>query len=66
MNLVKNEPETSAEYRAFKSLLGHVLTVPREEMQRREADYQKKAKLNPFRRGPKAKRKRGSDPAAQA
>jgi hypothetical protein len=63
---VKVEPETSVEYRAFKSLLGRVLAVSREEMQRREMEYQKQSKLNPNRRGPKAKRKRGAAPGAQA
>jgi hypothetical protein len=62
---VKAEPETSAEYAAFKSLLGRVLAVPREEIQRREAEYQKHAKLNPNRRGPKTKRRRDADPGAQ-
>jgi len=66
MNPVKTEPETSAEYGAFKSLLGRVLAVPREEMQRREAEYQEQAKLNPARRGPKPKWKRGAAPGAQA
>lgn len=58
--------DTSAEYDAFKSLLGRVLVVPREEMQRREAEYQKRAKLNPTRRGPKSKRKPGAAPGVQA
>jgi hypothetical protein len=60
---VKVEPETSVENRAFKSLLNRVLAVPREEMQRREAEYQKRANLNPNRRGPKSKRKPGAAPS---
>jgi hypothetical protein len=62
---VKAEPETSREYRAFKSLLGRVLKVPREEMQRREAAYQAQSKLNPHRRGPKQKPK-SDDPGPVA
>jgi len=55
----------NVQYDAFKSLLGRVLSVPREEMQRREAGYQKQSKLNPSRRGPKPKRKRDAAPGAQ-
>jgi hypothetical protein len=54
---VKSEPETSAEYQAFKSLLGRVLAVPHSEIVRREAEHKKQSKLNPNRRGPKPKRK---------
>jgi hypothetical protein len=54
---VKTESETSAEYRAFKSLLGRVLSVPHAEIMRREALHQKQAALNPKRRGPKPKQK---------
>jgi len=57
MTTVKTEPKDSSEYRKFKSLLGRVLAVPREEMVRREAEYQKQSKLNPHRRGPKRKQK---------
>ena len=54
---MKAESESSAEYQAFKSLLGRILSVPRDEMQRREREYQKQAALNPHKRGPKPKRK---------
>jgi hypothetical protein len=63
---VKTEPETSAEYGAFKSLLGQVLAVPHSEIVRREAEYQKHAKLNPNRRGPKVKRKPDAAPGVPA
>lgn len=59
---MNTESETSAEYLDFKSLLSRVLSVPREEMQRREAEYQKQAALNPKRRGPKPKHKTKADP----
>jgi len=52
---MSTESETSTEYRAFKSLLNRVLTVPRAEIERREAEYQKQSKQNPHRRGPKPK-----------
>jgi hypothetical protein len=55
MKTVGTEPKTSSEYTAFKSLLRRVLTVPREEIKRREAEYQRQSKLSPNRRGPKPK-----------
>ena len=33
--------EPSAEYRAFDDLLKHVLSVPKSELDNREAEYQK-------------------------
>lgn len=50
----------SAEYRKFTGLVDHLLTVSREEMQRREAEYRKQVDANPKKRGPKpgSKRKR--------
>jgi hypothetical protein len=47
----------STEYDTFKALLNRVVSVPREEIQRREAEYQKQVALNPNKRGPKPKRK---------
>jgi hypothetical protein len=38
---------------AFDSLVTAVLKVPRAEIERREAEYQRQSKLNPNRRGPK-------------
>jgi hypothetical protein len=43
----------SAEFNAFDGLVGRVLSVSREEMQRREAEYRKQVDANPNRRGPK-------------
>jgi hypothetical protein len=51
------EPATSPEYNAFKNLLNRITSVPRGELQRREAEYKRQAALNPNRRGPKPKRK---------
>jgi hypothetical protein len=54
-----SEPATPTEYDAFKSLLSRVLTVPHSVIVEREAEYQRQSKLNPNRRGPKPKKKRG-------
>ena len=48
----------SAEYAAFDSLVGKVLSVPREELKRREAEYKKASEARPFRPGPKKGTKR--------
>jgi hypothetical protein len=49
----------STEYVAFTNVVDSVLSVPREEMVKREAEYRKQVDANPHRRGPKrgAKRK---------
>jgi hypothetical protein len=65
MKPMKTEPE-STEYSAFKSLLGRVLAVPHTEIVHREGAYQAQSKLNPNRRGPKPKRKRGAGRAPHA
>lgn len=52
----------SAEYEAFESLVNHVLSVPREEFLRREAEYKKQADANPRKRGPKRKVKPSASP----
>jgi hypothetical protein len=48
----------SAEYTAFTKTVDAVLSVSREEMQRREAEYRKQVDANPNRRGPKRGSKR--------
>ncbi len=48
----------SAEYTAFTKTVDAVLSVSREEMQRREAEYRAKVDANPKRRGPKRGSKR--------
>ena len=47
----------SAEFEAFDALVGQLLSVPRAELLRREAEYKKQAALNPRKRGPKPKQK---------
>jgi hypothetical protein len=54
----------SAEYNRFTSLVDHLMRVPREEMQRREAEYKKQSDANPNKRGPKKKRKAATPPSA--
>jgi hypothetical protein len=39
----------------FEGLMRKVIAVPREEIQRREAEYRKQVDANPNRRGPKRK-----------
>ena len=59
--LQKNE-----EAEAFSSLVAKVLSVPKIEIVRREAEYRKQVEANPNRRGPKRKPKSASaapDPA---
>ncbi len=48
----------SAEYTAFDNLVRQVLSVPREELKRREAEYQRERQSRPFRPGPKKGTKR--------
>ncbi len=59
----------SGEYQRFDKLVGDLLSVSHEEMQRREAEYRKQVDENPNRRGPKrgskrAKRKTVKPPSA--
>jgi len=39
----------------FRQAMKHILSVPREEILRRESEYQKQAAQNPRKRGPKPK-----------
>ena len=48
----------SVEYTAFTKVVDAVLSVPREEMLHREAEYRKRVDANPHRRGPKRGSKR--------
>jgi hypothetical protein len=47
----------SIEFDRFTRFVDQVLSVPREELLRREAEYKKRADANPRKRGPKPKRK---------
>ena len=50
-----NKPES--EFDAFTRVVDKVLSVPKSEILRREAEYRKQADLNPRKRGPKPKDK---------
>ena len=50
----------------FTSAMKHILTVPKEEILRREAEYKAKANMNPRKRGPKPKAKPASSPGPDA
>ncbi len=50
---MKDDPATQAR---FTEAMKKILSVPREEILRREAEYKKQSALNPNRRGPKLKR----------
>ncbi len=58
--MIVKEPATSPEYDAFKGLLNRLMAVPHSEIVKREAKYKKQSDLNPNKRGPKPKRKRGA------
>jgi hypothetical protein len=52
--------EHSPEYEAFTSAVEHLMSIPKAEILRREAEYKKRADLNPRKRGPKPKVKPSS------
>jgi len=56
----------SSEYDAFTRAVDHLLSIPKAEILRREAEYKKQADANPRKRGPKRKVKPSAspDPAA--
>jgi hypothetical protein len=48
---------TSPEYDAFTSAVTRIMSVPKAEILRREAEYKRQADMNPRKRGPKPKTK---------
>ena len=48
-------PRQPKEHQAFTALVDRLLTVPKEEIDRRHAAYLKQAAKNPKKRGPKPK-----------
>ena len=56
--------EGSEAFRKFDAAAGQILSVPRSEIMRREAEYKRKSALNPKRRGPKRKVKPSASPDA--
>ena len=53
MKVRENELESSAAFKRFQVMLRDLLSVSRDELLRREAEYQQRSALNPKRRGPK-------------
>ena len=51
----QRKPES--EFEAFTRVVDKVLSVPKSEILRREAEYRKRADANPRKRGPKPKAK---------
>lgn len=51
---MKSKPEPSAEFKNFDATVKQVLSVSKEELQRREAEYQAE-RANKPKRGPKPK-----------
>jgi hypothetical protein len=45
----------SAEYNVFTNAVERLMSVPKTEILRREAEYRKQVALNPRKRGPKRK-----------
>jgi len=57
----------SREFESFTALVDRVLSVPHEEIKRREAEYRKRVEANSRKRGPKPKIKPSSSvPEADA
>ena len=54
----------SAEYNTFTNAVEHIMSVPKAEILRREAEYKKIADASPHKRGPKPKVKRKVRPSA--
>jgi hypothetical protein len=48
----------SAEYRKFTNLVDQIMSVPHEEIKKREAEYKKQSDANPNKRGPKKKKRK--------
>ena len=48
-------PRPPKEFHAFTSLVDRLLTVSKEEVDRRQSEYRKQADANPRKRGPKKK-----------
>lgn len=51
--LKKDLVEGDAAFKRFDALVGKVLGVPREKIQRRHAEHKKRSNANPRKRGPK-------------
>jgi hypothetical protein len=52
-----DQTKPESEFDAFTRVVDKVLSVPKSEILRREAEYRKRASANPRKRGPKPKAK---------
>jgi hypothetical protein len=57
---MKSKP--NPEFDAFTKTVDRLLSVPREELQRREREYRERVAQNPRKRGPKKKIKTSASP----
>lgn len=53
--MAETKTKHESEFDAFTRVVDKVLSVPKSEILRREAEYRKKADQNPRKRGPKPK-----------
>ena len=56
----------SQEFDTFTNAVEHIMSVPKAEILRREAEYKKIADANPRKRGPKPKAKRKVKPSVSS
>ena len=64
--MMVSKMKSSAEFEAFSALVGRVLSVPKEEILRRETEYKKESAKDPSRQGRGRKKTKSSaspDPA---
>jgi hypothetical protein len=59
-------PRQPKDYQTFTGLVDRLLTVPKETVDRRVAEYKEKAALNPRKRGPKPKKRVSGGSRARA
>ena len=52
---MKPDAKTSTDYERFTSAVKHIMSVPKTEILRREAEYKEQADKNPHKRGPRRK-----------
>ena len=54
--------ESKTDYEKFTNAVERIMSVPKTEILRREAEYRRQADLNPRKRGPKRKVKPSASP----
>jgi hypothetical protein len=66
MKPVADMREGPAAFTTFQNAIRKILSVPRETILKREAEYKRRAEANPNRRGPKRKKSGDHGPAAES